>query len=270
MARPVIEFKVAFETKVLPEGILDITAPMKEQIYVVEGKDKAMVIDNGMGIGSVYQEIRKYTSLPLVMVDTHGHPDHAGSNVEFGKCYLNFKDLPVYREMVTKEYRENDIRKIFGDRGKVFTDALLPYSEDLLPFEDGTVFDLGGRKLTAYSVPGHTEGSMVLYDPQSRTLFAGDALNFKETWLYLWYSTPLEVYYQSLLYLKSLKLDIARIFGGHIPNETDSTLIEKKTELVRRVLSGEIVGKEFHTFAGDGLLAEYEDTSIVYDPKRLR
>jgi hydroxyacylglutathione hydrolase len=271
MGRPVIDFtSLAFEKKEYSEGIYSFTAPMKEQIYLVLGQQKAAVIDNGMGIGSVLAEIRKVTSLPLIMINTHGHPDHAGGNAEFGDCYLNFKDLPVYREMVTREYRANDVRKIFGAQGQFFIAHLLPYAERLLPYQDGSVFDLGGRKLTAYEVAGHTLGSMVLLDSKTPTLFGGDAFTLFETWVYLPYSTSLEVYYESLLRLKSLSLPVQRVFSGHLPNQDDYSLLDRKLSLLKGIIEGTIVGKPFKTFAGSGLLAEGERTSIVYNPERIK
>jgi hydroxyacylglutathione hydrolase len=271
MGRPVIDFhSLAFEKKDYGDGIYAFTAPMKEQIYLVLGQEKAMVIDNGMGIGSVLTEIRKVTKLPLVMVATHGHPDHAGGNAEFEKCYLNMEDLPVYRIMVKKEYRAADVTRLFGDNGHYFIDHLLPYVENLVPYKEGDVFDLGGRRLTAYQVRGHTLGSMVLYDENTKTLFGGDAFTIRETWLYLWYSTTVKEYYEALKHLKEQRLDIKRIFGGHIPNEDNATLIDRKLALLKGIMDGTIVGAPFQTFAGKGLLAEGDGTSIVYDPNRLK
>lgn len=267
--RPVITFEVKFETRQIAKDIYAFTAPMKEQIYLIIGSEKALVIDNGMGIGSVRSEIEKYTSLPLIMVDTHGHPDHAGGNYEFDSCYLNFLDLPVYKKMVTKEFRANDIRTMFKDKGQVFIDALLPYVENLLPMEEGVVFDLGNRKIKGYLVPGHTLGSMVFYDDKSKTLFVGDALTILDTWLYLDYSTDLVTYYMSLCHLKSLRLDVKKVLCGHLPSEDDYSLLDRKIKCVKDVLDG-AKGEEVKTFAGSGYRYDKYGTSIIYDPNRIK
>ena len=44
----------------------------------------------------------------------------------------------------------------------------------LVPFEDGKVFDLGGRTLEAILVPGHSKGSCCFLDKVDRILFTGD------------------------------------------------------------------------------------------------
>ena len=40
----------------------------------------------------------------------------------------------------------------------------------------GAVIDLGGRRLTVLSTPGHTPTSAALYDPDAHSLFIGDYL----------------------------------------------------------------------------------------------
>ena len=54
------------------------------------GQDQAALIDTGMGIGSLLSIVRSITSLPLVVVNTHGHPDHAGGNVEFSHVFFTW------------------------------------------------------------------------------------------------------------------------------------------------------------------------------------
>jgi glyoxylase-like metal-dependent hydrolase (beta-lactamase superfamily II) len=270
MGRPVITFEVKFEKKDFGNGIIAFTAPMKEQIYLIKGKKKAMVIDNGMGIGSVKKEIDKETSLPLIMIDSHGHPDHAGGNSEFPSCYLNMKDFPVYQEMVTKEYRANDIRKCFGEKGQIFIDNLLPYVENLLPLNNGDSFDLGGRIITAYEVPGHTLGSMVFFDSLSKTLFVGDALTIMDTWLYLPYSTSVSTYLESLRSLQALHLPFKRVLAGHLPNEDEPSLLERKIKLLEDIVSKKEIGIKTTTFAGVGFRVEKYGTSIIYNPERIK
>ena len=42
--------------------------------------------------------------------------------------------------------------------------------------EDGAVVDLGGRRLVALHTPGHSPGSISLFDEGSHSLFCGDVL----------------------------------------------------------------------------------------------
>ncbi|MDE3179236.1 MAG: cadherin-like beta sandwich domain-containing protein, partial [Acidobacteriota bacterium] len=47
--------------------------------------------------------------------------------------------------------------------------------KNVLPLHDGEQIDIGGRSLTIYAVPGHTPGSIVIFDKTTGNLFSGDA-----------------------------------------------------------------------------------------------
>jgi glyoxylase-like metal-dependent hydrolase (beta-lactamase superfamily II) len=251
-------------------GVTAVTAPMGEKIYVIEGDKYALVIDTGMGIGSLKGCIRQFCSLPLVVVNTHGHPDHCGGNAEFDSCYLNFKDYDLYYKMVSYEFRAGDIYKILGNDGKVYKDGLLQFSENILPLKDGDAFDLGGRTVTIYPLAGHTAGSVVLYDDKTKWLFVGDAVSIKDTWVYLDYSTTVEEYKNALEAFMKNNLKIEKIFSGHEPNIASSELLAIRLECLNGLLSGSLRGEYVHTFAGDGMRIEYKGTSLIYNKERLK
>lgn len=264
-------FSTAFKTKNCGNGVYAVSAPMEEQIYVVVGTEKAAVIDTGMGIGSLKEAARAITRLPFVVINTHGHPDHAGGNAEFDAlAYMHPDDTDVYSKMCTVEFRIGDIRGIFGRPVPEWEDALAPFAPKTVPLEDGQGFGLGGRTLTAYHLPGHTYGSVVLYDRENRLLFSGDGLTSNETWLYLDYSTTLEAYHGALVAFAGKGLEIASVFPGHLPIPAPTAILDDMISLTGKILDGAIVGKPFETFAGRGLRAEYQTAKIIYNPERLR
>ncbi|TAH66834.1 MAG: MBL fold metallo-hydrolase [Anaerolineaceae bacterium] len=264
-----MDLKVEFTYKKYENGIIAITAPMKEQIYLVKGKEKALLIDNGMGIGSLRKYVNNLCDLPLMMINTHGHPDHAGGNIEFEHAYMHPSDFELYQQMCTKEFRTGDIRAVFQDSGALYESNLLDYVYNLLPIEEGDTINLGDRCIDIYSVPGHTYGSLVLYDNKSKTIFTGDTIGIGDTWLYLEYCASLKIYCNSLERLKDINLDISMILSGHMPNESRSDLLNRKIDCVKKIISGKEIGKPVKTFAGEGLRYEYEGTSIIYNPENI-
>ena len=46
--------------------------------YLLEGSDRALLIDTGLGICDISVEVRKLTSKPVTAVATHIHWDHIG------------------------------------------------------------------------------------------------------------------------------------------------------------------------------------------------
>lgn len=264
------EKKIEFVRSSLGNGVTEITAPMGEKIYVIEGKTNAMVIDTGMGIGSLKQCIDEFCSLPLVVVNTHGHPDHAGGNGEFEKVYLHPDDEKLYYQMATRAYRKEDIKsKVQENESKIYEDNLIEITNNILPLNEGHSFDLGGRTITAYKLEGHTKGSIVLYDSLTKWLFAGDAICLMDTWLHLDHSTSVTQYRDSLKRFIAQGLEIEKILTGHEPNAAPPEILNLKLECLNKIISGEIRGEDVATFAGNGKRAEYNGTGLVYNDKKI-
>lgn len=244
-----------------------IDAPLRVKSYVVLGKEKAMVIDTTNGIGSLLEKVREITELPLVVVNTHGHPDHAGGNVEFEEIYMHPADDSVFHQMVIKEFRKSDIEAIMQEAAGPMVDALLDFKEEYIPMEDGQVFDLGERTLRVIHTPGHTKGCCCLFDEKTGVLFSGDSVSWAETWMYLDYSTSLDIYVDSLTKLESMKDQITGIYPAHTPEEVapiPADQIVALRECVQAVLSGELVGDVIETFAGEGRIARRGKAAIIY------
>lgn len=167
--------------------------------FLVEGEERAALIDTGCGIGNLYKCVRELTDKPLVVLLTHAHFDHDGG-------IQQFKDFPIYlNENDGKNMDANieNMKKLFGTsdlnearrfyirtRGpircpeieidelyKLVPETSDEYRYDYIPLEDGMDIDLGDRLLRAIHTPGHTDGEMCILDVQSRILFSGDTAN---------------------------------------------------------------------------------------------
>lgn len=167
--------------------------------FLVEGEERAALIDAGCGIGNLYKCVRELTDKPLVVLLTHAHFDHDGG-------IQQFKDFPIYlNENDGKNMDANiaNMKKLFGTsdlnearrfyirtRGpircpeieidelyKLVPETSDEYRYDYIPLEDGMDIDLGDRLLHAIHTPGHTDGEMCILDVQSRILFSGDTAN---------------------------------------------------------------------------------------------
>jgi hydroxyacylglutathione hydrolase len=50
-----------------------------ESLYLLEGNDKALLIDAGTKIADLDKVVASITKKPVMLVATHVHPDHVGS-----------------------------------------------------------------------------------------------------------------------------------------------------------------------------------------------
>jgi len=254
------------------EGVYAISAPATEQMYLILGTEKSALIDTGMGIGSLKKYVRKLTDLPLVVINTHGHPDHAGGNGEFtdSEIYMSDKDIPIYHKMCTVDFRLNDIRFMIGDEAEKIKGDFISGLPKTIDLKDGDVFDLGGRTLKTIAVPGHTPGCICLFDELTSYLFAGDSLTNTDTWMFLDHCDPLMTYLKSMVRLMGLNLKITRIFPGHLPTPVSSDMILRKIACAKAIIADPKIGIPVKTFAGQGLRYEKEGGSIIYDPLNIK
>jgi glyoxylase-like metal-dependent hydrolase (beta-lactamase superfamily II) len=201
-----MDSKFFFTKEIAPKTTL-IGGLGNELCYLLEGKDRALLIDALTGAGNLRAFCRELTDLPITLVNTHGHLDHAGGNFDFGECYIHPDDIPLIYQ-IEKNSRMGFVqsqlkissRNVFLTEND-FTDSR---SIKTLPVTDGCIFEMGDRTIEVIAVPGHTRGTIVLLDRGARLLFSGDAYNIN-TLLFLPHSTSIEEYRESLLHLKTFQ-----------------------------------------------------------------
>ena len=167
--------------------------------FLVEGEEKAALIDTGCGIGDIAGIVRELTDKPLVIIITHGHFDHDGGVKQFPgvPVYLHRADGDLMHQtvvMLKKMMNSDDtnmMRKFYITSRAPIRCPELDVNEllklipgepqdpiyDYIPMDGGMEFDLGGRVLKVIHTPGHSAGEVSVLDETSRTLFSGDTAN---------------------------------------------------------------------------------------------
>lgn len=211
-----------FETLDFGNGVYHTRMPGKTpgpgRVFssLIVGEEKALVIDNGYGIGDYLGYVRTLTDKPLIAVNTHGHLDHAGGNAQFGEVWINPKDWEMAKFQSSLQVRQN------SDGSRDYSDILVDGPWTPLPLEEGTVFNLGGRTVTAYNCVGHSQGSMSFLDSKTRYLFTGDNITRR---VLLLFGVTLGEFYKTLL--DTSKLDFDSIVAAHVPYLMPKSWIEK-------------------------------------------
>ena len=241
--------------------------------YLILGGNRALLVDCGWGIGDLAKAVAGLTSLPLTIINTHGHPDHTCGNYRFQSAYIHEGDVPVLKRNYDPEVRANILRRFpkhtlpdgFSEHAWVSTP--LPH---YVPFKGPLSFDLGGRSLDVIETPGHTPGSLCLYDHKERTLFSGDNIISGETLLNLPDSLPLATYLKSVDKLAAMADKIEKIVPAHDQVPLMPDVLKEMQAGVRKILDGKIRGTPMTTRLGSGLACRFDGCGILYKEERLR
>jgi glyoxylase-like metal-dependent hydrolase (beta-lactamase superfamily II) len=162
----------------------------------VRGRDRDLLIDTGFGVASLHHAALHLFDKPLTAVATHAHVDHVGSFHEFPDRVIHqaeAADVAVEGENFSM-LREDHPSEMIGslekagyEVGPTFITALPRPEFNLTAFcrkaapatrtvEEGDVIDLGDRVFEVLHLPGHSPGSIGLWESASATLFSGDAI----------------------------------------------------------------------------------------------
>jgi len=210
---------------------------MRCNIWHVKGRDRDLVIDTGMGLGSLKHWILQHTNRPITAIVTHCHFDHAGCLHEFDERLahpeeahiLANPDNPstVYEGAWTR-IAIVDLKQHPHYSSETYHITPAPLSGYL---DEGDVVDLGDKTYQVLHLPGHSPGSIGLLDTQEKTLFSGDALYDGELLDNLYHS-DVNRYQQTLDRIESIDIDV--FHAGHYPSFGRA----KMREIIKRYRQG--------------------------------
>jgi glyoxylase-like metal-dependent hydrolase (beta-lactamase superfamily II) len=204
-------------------------------MYLVVGNQKACLIDTGYGLTGLRDLVEQITSLPVFVLLTHGHVDHAFGIYEFDDIYMNLQDMEIYNRHSDWSYREGFMR----NQTEHFEELQFqPMREiDFHPVEDGQVFDLGGFHIKAFYTPGHTQGMTMYLFVEDRIMLFGDGCG-PNTMIMEDCSGKIEDFYQSLCRVKENEDAYDRVIRNHGTCESPKELLDNVMGLCRKILEG--------------------------------
>ena len=146
-------------------------------MYLIEGPEKAMLVDTGFGIGNLKGLCRELVGeKEIIVVNTHPHYDHAYGNSQFDRVYIHEYDAPALRQL-----DEHIWDYLFQDDGTPIWSEfdrkdIIPWKDyEIVAVPDGHTWDLGGGyEIELIQLGGHTPGSSAFLDKTGRNLYCGD------------------------------------------------------------------------------------------------
>ena len=146
-------------------------------MYLINGPEKAMLIDTAYGLGDTKGLVDKITGgKPVIVVNTHEHYDHAYGNCRFEKVYCHEYLVPYLNNQNTHMW--DYLFDAFGNNIWLEFDRKdLPSFKkyEIAGVPDGHRFNLGGdHEVELVFTGGHAAGHAAYIDMKNRILFSGD------------------------------------------------------------------------------------------------
>lgn len=266
-----------FVTVPVRRGVWLISEPGHVQSYLVEGTDRAILIDTGTGIAPIAPVARLLTAKPIEVVLTHNHFDHIGGNADFDQIAIHpagviglrggrsAESLQGYiagaREMLTRGaamraldaegfnlLHPEQIIRPFPAAFDPDRYAIAP-SEATATLQDGQLLDLGGRTLEVIYTPGHSPDGICLLDRADRILFTADTVYAGP----LYAQAPgadLNAYLASLRRLEPLIEQVALLLPAHNRVPLDPPIIREMIAGFEALVAGRATVEEAVDSAG--------------------
>ncbi len=180
-----------------------------DAFYIVEGADRAALIDTGSRLSGLDSIVAAITDKPLMVLLTHLHGDHAGNIGLFDEIYFHPADTLLMRR---------------------------PYEGKANFLAEGELIDLGGTQLEVLYTPAHTPGSISLLDRGAGVIYSGDAVGSNDVWLQLQPSAPIATYIATCdKILAEMDKGLDKIYCGHYPYISGGVIDREYVETMKEL-----------------------------------
>lgn len=163
-----------------PNAVMFKGISLDSNIYLVRDGDEVLLVDTGTGgffnsyKAVVEREMYLFEVSRAIILNTHEHFDHIGGNWLWKEYLesLGIKVLFASHENTSKILEKGDDHTILS---YYYGRHYKPHKVDI-KLKDGDHLRIGSLELEVIHTPGHTSGSICLYEPNEMLLFTGDTV----------------------------------------------------------------------------------------------
>jgi glyoxylase-like metal-dependent hydrolase (beta-lactamase superfamily II) len=217
------------------EGVTKVTEPhlsdlVSANLWWIRGRRHDVLVDTGLGVASLRQHVPEVLAHDTMAVVSHTHLDHTGGAHEFDRVAVHDLETDAMATPPAASLHTRTEMELLGltiADPEDLPDSLLVavpepgYDPDAFSIQpavvtralsDGDLIDLGDRRLRVIHAPGHTPGSILLYDEDLRWLYTGDVVYDGEL-LDEMLGADIPSYVESMRRMRDL--DVALVHPGH-------------------------------------------------------
>ena len=274
-----------YDVEMVQPGFYWIEDFNDDSMYVVEGTERALVVDTGLAENDFTGMVTSLTNLPYDLAVTHCHGDHMYHLPKFDRYYMSPKDVAVLEMRYTKKPLE-DLTPGTPEYEKAAATAAAMEKPEMIAIHDGDIIDLGGGyEVEVFDLGGHTPGSVCFLDKKRRLMMTGDALG---CWMQVTTATTIGYYREQLVHflerMSAPEYADVVMMGGHrkqeglrterygsrfVPNDLQK--VRDMITLCDKLLNDEIEYVPFvgRNFGEPSYSASYGQASMVFKKSGL-
>jgi glyoxylase-like metal-dependent hydrolase (beta-lactamase superfamily II) len=186
-------------------------------IWHVRGRDRDLLVDSGMGVVSLVGQVPWLREREVLAVASHAHFDHVGNHHEFAHRACHPAEAHILAEPrgdwnLADRFAIVDMFTALPPGGYEQANYQVLPSPATQLVEHGDVIDLGDRVFEVLHVPGHSPGSIALWEAKTGVLLSGDAV-YDGPLVDDAYHSDLPVYLETMQRLAALPVTV--VHGGH-------------------------------------------------------
>jgi glyoxylase-like metal-dependent hydrolase (beta-lactamase superfamily II) len=281
-----------FSTRPVARAVWLVAEPGHVNSFLVAGRDRAVLVDSGLGIAPIRPVVEALTDRPVDVVHTHAHLDHVGGDAEFDRVAIHPAGVAELRAGASaaerRRYLAHTRRMLAAADAYRALDRdffhLLSADADPRPLPpgvdestwapgpapepdllaDGDVVDLGGRALTVLHTPGHSPDSVCFLDEHAGLLLGGDTVNTGPTYAQA-PESDLAAFAASTARLAALADDVHLVLVGHFGRAVvEGAYLREVAEAFARVLAGDAVLRPARDCDDDPVREAVFDACSIY------
>jgi glyoxylase-like metal-dependent hydrolase (beta-lactamase superfamily II) len=223
-----------YRSKTIGDGItliheIYVASWLRCNIWHVRGRTGDLIIDTGMGLRPLAGEVAMLSQRPQTAIMTHSHFDHSGGMHQFKERCGHPKEAAI----IAAPTGQNTVADSGYVRAETFTalpwEGFLHLDYHVKPapltrlLDEGDFIDLGDRAFNVLHLPGHSPGSIALYEQSTGILFSGDVI-YDGPLIDDLYHSDAQVLAESHARLR--ELPVTAVHGGHFGSFGKDRLIE--------------------------------------------
>ena len=146
--------------------------PFGANTYLIyDESNEGIIIDPGCYTQQEQEQFKSFISenniQPVRVLNTHGHPDHIFGNGFIQRTYGLSPEMHKDEEVMAQNAGP------FAEANGLSLETIPPVSRYL---NENDIIRFGNSQLKIFEIPGHSPGSLVFYNEESKIIVSGDVL----------------------------------------------------------------------------------------------